>query len=45
VRPLSQAQALLPLRAFLGGTFVYAGVQKLSDPLPEQLTHQIRPFA
>ena len=24
--------ALLPLRLFLGGTFVYAGVQKLSDP-------------
>jgi thiosulfate dehydrogenase (quinone) large subunit len=26
------ATALLPLRLFLGGTFVYAGVQKLSDP-------------
>ena len=26
------AAALLPLRAFLGGTFVYAGIQKLSDP-------------
>lgn len=24
--------ALFPLRLFLGGTFVYAGVQKLSDP-------------
>lgn len=24
--------ALMPLRIFLGGTFVYAGVQKLSDP-------------
>src|SRR3954451_18205551 len=24
--------ALLPLRLFLGATFVYAGVQKLSDP-------------
>jgi thiosulfate dehydrogenase (quinone) large subunit len=24
--------ALLPLRLFLGGTFVYAGIQKLSDP-------------
>jgi thiosulfate dehydrogenase [quinone] large subunit len=24
--------ALLPLRLFLGGTFVYAGMQKLSDP-------------
>ncbi len=26
------AVALTPLRVFLGGTFVYAGVQKLSDP-------------
>jgi thiosulfate dehydrogenase [quinone] large subunit len=26
------AAALLPLRAFLGVTFVYAGIQKLSDP-------------
>jgi len=26
------ALALMPLRVFLGGTFVYAGVQKLSDP-------------
>jgi thiosulfate dehydrogenase (quinone) large subunit len=24
--------ALVPLRLFLGGTFVYAGIQKLSDP-------------
>ena len=24
--------ALLPLRAFLGGTFVFAGLQKLADP-------------
>src|SRR5881392_1085821 len=32
-RPVvTPAQALLPLRAFLGATFVYAGVQKLSDP-------------
>jgi thiosulfate dehydrogenase (quinone) large subunit len=29
---LSPAMALLPLRLFLGLTFVYAGVQKLSDP-------------
>ena len=29
VRP---AMALLPLRIFLGVTFVYAGIQKLSDP-------------
>src|SRR6188768_3040689 len=26
------AMALLPLRIFLGVTFVYAGIQKLSDP-------------
>lgn len=26
------ALALMPLRLFLGGTFVYAGIQKLSDP-------------
>ena len=30
--PVTAAQALLPLRVFLGVTFVYAGVQKLSDP-------------
>src|SRR3954449_54440 len=29
---MSPAMALLPLRIFLGGTFVYAGIQKLSDP-------------
>jgi len=29
---LDPAMALLPLRLFLGVTFVYAGVQKLSDP-------------
>ncbi len=29
---ITPAQALLPLRLFLGLTFVYAGVQKLSDP-------------
>jgi thiosulfate dehydrogenase [quinone] large subunit len=29
---LSPAMALVPLRLFLGLTFVYAGVQKLSDP-------------
>jgi thiosulfate dehydrogenase [quinone] large subunit len=32
VRSLSPGQALLPLRLFLGATFVYAGIQKLSDP-------------
>jgi thiosulfate dehydrogenase (quinone) large subunit len=30
--PMSPAMALFPLRLFLGGTFVYAGIQKLSDP-------------
>jgi len=29
---VSPATALLPLRLFLGVTFVYAGIQKLSDP-------------
>ncbi len=29
---VSPAMALFPLRLFLGATFVYAGVQKLSDP-------------
>lgn len=29
---LSAGMALFPLRLFLGGTFVYAGIQKLSDP-------------
>lgn len=29
---LTPGLALLPLRAFLGVTFVYAGIQKLSDP-------------
>jgi thiosulfate dehydrogenase [quinone] large subunit len=31
-RPLEPGAALLPLRLFLGITFVYAGIQKLSDP-------------
>ena len=30
--PVSPAMALFPLRLFLGVTFVYAGIQKLSDP-------------
>lgn len=30
--PISPAMALFPLRLFLGVTFIYAGVQKLSDP-------------
>jgi thiosulfate dehydrogenase [quinone] large subunit len=32
VKPISPGAALLPLRLFLGITFIYAGVQKLSDP-------------
>jgi thiosulfate dehydrogenase [quinone] large subunit len=31
-RPMAAGAALLPLRLFLGVTFVYAGIQKLSDP-------------
>ena len=30
--PIAPGMALFPLRLFLGGTFVYAGIQKLSDP-------------
>ncbi|MDQ6749567.1 MAG: Rieske 2Fe-2S domain-containing protein [Actinomycetota bacterium] len=43
--------ALLPLRGFLGITFVYAGIQKLSDPgflhkgAPSYLGNQLRGFA
>src|SRR5438270_4720422 len=42
---------LLPLRLFLGGTFAYAGVQKLSDPgflhpgAPTYIGNQLRGFA
>jgi thiosulfate dehydrogenase [quinone] large subunit len=45
------ALALLPLRVFLGATFVYAGVQKLSDPgflhagAPTYIGAQLRGFA
>ena len=48
---LSPAQALLPLRVFLGATFVYAGAQKLSDPgflhpgAPTYIGTQLRGFA
>ena len=48
---LSPPQALLPLRAFLGVTYVYAGVQKLSDPgflhpgVPTYIGTQLRGFA
>jgi thiosulfate dehydrogenase [quinone] large subunit len=43
--------ALLPLRLFLGATFVYAGIQKLSDPgflhpgAPTYIGTQLRGFA
>jgi thiosulfate dehydrogenase [quinone] large subunit len=45
------AVALVPLRAFLGATFVYAGVQKLSDPgflhpgSPSYIGDQLRGFS
>ncbi|MFN2617690.1 MAG: TQO small subunit DoxD [Thermoleophilaceae bacterium] len=48
---LSPGGALLPLRLFLGGTFVYAGVQKLSDPgflhpgAPTYIGGQLRAFS
>ncbi len=48
---LPSGAALFPLRLFLGGTFVYAGVQKLSDPgylTPGASTYigtQLRQFA
>ena len=48
---VSPATALLPLRLFLGGTFVYAGIQKLSDPgflhseAPTYIGTQLRGFA
>ena len=50
-KPLSPGHALLPLRLFLGGTFVYAGVQKLSDPgflhagAPTYIGTQLHAFA
>jgi thiosulfate dehydrogenase [quinone] large subunit len=43
--------ALFPLRLFLGGTFVYAGIQKLSDPgffhqgAPTYIGTQLQNFA
>ncbi len=50
-RPIAPGAALLPLRLFLGGTFVYAGYQKLSDPgflhpgAPTYIGTQLRGFA
>ena len=51
LRALSPAAALLPLRVFLGVTFVYGGMQKLSDPgflhpgAPTYIGAQLRAFA
>src|ERR1044071_7277646 len=48
---LTPGAALLPLRLFLGATFVYAGIQKLSDPgflhpgAPTYIGTQLRGFA
>jgi thiosulfate dehydrogenase [quinone] large subunit len=48
---LPPALALLPLRLFLGGTFVYAGIQKLTDPgfltegAPTYIGSQLEAFA
>ncbi|HET6570828.1 MAG TPA: Rieske (2Fe-2S) protein [Solirubrobacterales bacterium] len=48
---VSPAMALLPLRLFLGLTFVYAGIQKLSDPgflhagAPTYIGSQLEGFA
>jgi thiosulfate dehydrogenase [quinone] large subunit len=48
---VSAATALLPLRLFLGATFVYAGIQKLSDPgflhpgAPTYIGRQLEGFA
>jgi thiosulfate dehydrogenase [quinone] large subunit len=48
---LRPGAALLPLRLFLGGTFVYAGIQKLSDPgflhagAPSYIGTQLHDFA
>lgn len=48
---LRPGAALLPLRLFLGGTFVYAGIQKLSDPgflhkgAPSYIGTQLQGFA
>jgi len=48
---MSAAMALFPLRLFLGVTFVYAGIQKLSDPgflhagAPTYIGSQLQAFA
>ena len=49
--PISRSLALLPLRLFLGVTFLYAGLQKLTDPNffrpgnPDFIGQQILTFA
>src|SRR5512146_740169 len=51
MRSLRPGAALLPLRIFLGLTFVYAGIQKLSDPgflhagAPSYIGSQLQGFA
>jgi thiosulfate dehydrogenase (quinone) large subunit len=51
VSAVSPALALFPLRVFLGVTFVYAGIQKLSDPgylhpgAPTYIGSQLNAFA
>src|SRR4051794_10721644 len=51
MRRVDPGMALLPLRLFLGITFVYAGVQKLSDPgflhrgAPSYIGTQLHGFA
>ena len=49
--PLTPGWVLIPIRLFLGVTFVYAGLQKLTDPqffkpsAPRYIGHQIAAFA
>jgi thiosulfate dehydrogenase (quinone) large subunit len=51
VPAVSAGLALLPLRLFLGGTFVYAGIEKLTDPgflaegAPTYIGAQLEAFA
>jgi thiosulfate dehydrogenase (quinone) large subunit len=51
VPSITPGSALLPLRLFLGGTFVYAGIEKLTDPgflaegAPTYIGSQLEAFA
>jgi thiosulfate dehydrogenase [quinone] large subunit len=51
MRAMRPGTALFPLRLFLGGTFIYAGIQKLSDPgylhpgAPTYIGTQLHSFA